>query len=57
MTSTKLFVIEILKKFGDNAHSAILALRVFELKIVKLRRFFRRFRQIQRYWAGDIGPL
>jgi hypothetical protein len=36
-----------------NRSLATLALKVFELKIVKLRRFFRRFRQIRRYWAVD----
>jgi hypothetical protein len=35
------------------AHSAILALEVFELKIVKYRRFFR---QIRGYRAGNIAP-
>jgi hypothetical protein len=40
---------KIRRSWAFSAQSAILALKVFELKIVKLRRFFRRFRHIRRY--------
>jgi hypothetical protein len=52
MTPTNYFVIKISKIPAILAHSAIFALEVFELKIVKLRWFYGDFGKL-----GDNGPL
>ena len=60
MTHSKQFVIKTsnaLRNFGYKlAHSAIWALGWFWLKSRNCVGCVRRYWQIRRYWAGDIGP-